>query len=42
VRATAELLATGSVSFEPIQLLLVTDAAYLILSFVSFEYVLEE
>jgi heme exporter protein B len=42
VRATAELLATGSVRFEPIQLLLVTDATYLILSFVSFEYVLDE
>ena len=42
VRATAELLATGSVPFEPIQLLIVTDATYLILSFVSFEYVLDE
>jgi heme exporter protein B len=42
VRATTELLATGSVRFEPIQLLLVTDATYLILSFVSFEYVLDE
>jgi heme exporter protein B len=42
VRATAALLETGSVPFEPIQLLLVTDATYLILSFLSFEYVLEE
>lgn len=42
VRATAELLATGELPFEPIQLLLVADAAYLILSFVTFEYVLDE
>jgi len=42
VRATAAVLATGSVPFEPIQVLLVTDATYLILSFVSFEYVLDE
>ncbi len=42
VRATAELLATGQVPFEPIQLLLVADASYLILSFLCFEYVLDE
>jgi heme exporter protein B len=42
VRATSSLLATGEVPFEPIQLLLVTDAAYLILSFLCFEYVLDE
>ncbi len=42
VRATAELLASGSTPFEPIQLLLVTDATYLILSFLTFEYVLDE
>ena len=42
VRATAELLATGRLPFEPIHLLLVADAAYLILSFVTFEYVLDE
>jgi heme exporter protein B len=42
VRATSELLLTGEVSFPPIQLLLVADAIYLIVSFVSFEYVLDE
>lgn len=42
VRATAELLESGSLSFEPVQLLLVTDATYLILSFLTFEYVLDE
>ncbi len=42
VRATSELLAAGSVPFEPLQLLLVTDAVYLIVSFVGFEYVLDE
>jgi len=42
VRATSELLSTGSVPFEPLQLLLVTDAVYLIVSFVGFDYVLDE
>lgn len=42
VRATGDLLASGAVAFEPIQLLLVTDASYLILSFLTFEYVLDE
>lgn len=42
VRATSELLATGELPFEPLQLLLVTDAAYAILGFVGFEYVLED
>ena len=42
VRATSELLATGSLPFEPLQLLLVTDAVYLIASFVGFEFVLDE
>jgi ABC-type transport system involved in cytochrome c biogenesis permease component len=43
VRATTALLAAdGAMPFEPIQLLLVTDAAYLILGFVGFEYVLDE
>ena len=42
VRATSELLATGRLPFEPVQLMLVADAAYLILSFVTFEYVLDE
>ena len=42
VRATAELVATGRLPFEPVQLLIVADAAYLIVSFVGFEYVLDE
>jgi heme exporter protein B len=42
VRATSLLLSTGSVPFEPLQLLLVTDAVYLIISFVGFDYVLDE
>jgi hypothetical protein len=42
VRATGGLLATGAAPFEPIQLLIVTDVAYLVLGFVGFEYVLDE
>ena len=43
VRATGALLGGApTVPFEPIQLLIVTDAAYLILGFVGFEYVLDE
>ena len=42
MRATRELLATGQLPFEPVQLMLVADAAYLILSFLTFEYVLDE
>jgi heme exporter protein B len=42
VRATTTLLAEGSLPFEAIQLLIVTDATYLIVSFLSFEYVLDE
>jgi len=42
VRATAELLASGRVPSDAIQLLLVTDAVFLIVSFVGFEYVLDE
>lgn len=42
VRATASLAQTGDVGFAPVQLLLVTDAIYLIVSFVGFEYVLDE
>jgi heme exporter protein B len=42
VRATGALLDGNAVPFEPIQLLIVTDAAYLILGFVGFEYVLDE
>ncbi len=42
VRATAELLQTGRVSFAPLQLLIVTDVVFLIASFLGFEYVLDE
>jgi heme exporter protein B len=42
VRATSQLLATGALPFEPLQLMLVTDVTYLIVSFVAFDYVLDE
>jgi heme exporter protein B len=42
VRASAELLERGSVPFDALQLLLVTDAVFLIVSFLGFEYVLDE
>jgi heme exporter protein B len=42
VRATSDVLLANEVSFEPIQLLLVSDAVYLIVSFLVFEYVLDE
>ena len=42
VRATAGLLESGALAFEPVQLLLVTDAIYLIVSFLVFDYVLDE
>ncbi len=42
VRATRQLLTTGSLSFEPIQFLIVTDGIYLIVSFLVFEYILDE
>jgi len=42
VRATAGLLETGSVPGDALRLLLVTDAVYLIISFLVFEYVLDE
>jgi len=42
VRATASLLADGAVAFAPIQLLIVTDSIYLIVSFIGFDYVLDE
>jgi heme exporter protein B len=42
VRATAALLADGALPFEPVQLLLVTAATYLIVSFLVFEHVLDE
>ncbi len=42
VRATSELFASGSVPGEPLQLLAVADVAYLIVSFLTFDYVLDE
>jgi heme exporter protein B len=42
VRATAGLFADGAAPFSALQLLAVTDAVYLILSFLVFEYVLDE
>lgn len=42
VRATADLFETGSVGFEAVQLLLVADGIYLIVSFLGFDYILDE
>ena len=42
VRATSSLLLEGTVDFAPIQLLIVTDAIYLIISFIGFDFVLDE
>jgi heme exporter protein B len=42
VRATAGLLESGALAWEPVQLLLVTDSIYLIVSFLVFDYVLDE
>jgi heme exporter protein B len=42
VRATASLLAGQGLPFDALQLLVVTDGIYLIVSFVGFEYVLDE
>ncbi len=42
VRATAQLLESGRAPLDAIQLLLVTDAVFLIVSFLGFEYVLDE
>jgi len=42
VRATTSLIETGSVPFEAVQLLIVTDAIYLIASFVLFDFVIDE
>jgi len=41
-RATNTLFETGSVPFEPIQFLIVTDASYLIVSFILSDFVLDE
>jgi heme exporter protein B len=42
VRATTQLLETGSLPWPPIQQLIVADAVYAIISFLTFEYVLDE
>ncbi len=42
VRATTQLLASGSLPWPPVQMLIVADAVYAIVSFLSFEYVLDE
>ncbi len=42
VGATTALLTTGELPFEPVQFLIVTDGIYLIVSFLVFDYVLDE
>jgi heme exporter protein B len=42
VRATAQLLGDGSLPWHAVQLLIVADAVYAIVSFLTFEYVLDE
>lgn len=42
VRATSELLASGSLPREPLQLLVVTDGIYLIACFLAFDFVLDD
>jgi len=42
VSATRELLQSGELAWPPLRLLIVTDLVYLIVSFVGFEYVLDE
>jgi len=42
VSATTSLLQDGALPFAPIQLLIVTDGIFLIVSFVAFEFVLDE
>ncbi len=42
VEGTRQLILEGSVSFEAIQLLLVIDGIYLVVSFLGFEYILDE
>jgi heme exporter protein B len=42
VEATAGLLERGELRWPPVQLLLVTDAIFAIVSFVSFEFVLDD
>jgi hypothetical protein len=42
VAGTRSLIVEGRVSFEAIQLLLVIDGIYLVVSFLGFEYILDE
>lgn len=42
VAATRDLIVEGSASFEAVQLLLVIDGVYLVVSFLGFEYILDE
>jgi heme exporter protein B len=42
VRATTQLLAEGTLPWPSVQLLIVADAVYAIVSFLTFEYVLDE
>jgi len=42
VRATEALLVGGEIPFAPLQLLIVTDGVFLVVSFFAFEYVLDE
>ncbi|MDP6981123.1 MAG: heme exporter protein CcmB [Myxococcota bacterium] len=42
VAATRDLIVAGEASFEAIQLLLVIDGVYLVVSFLGFEYILDE
>ena len=42
VAGTRSLIVEGNVSFEAIQLLLVIDGIYLVVSFLGFEYILDE
>jgi len=42
VEGTRELIVEGHVSFEVIRLLLVIDGIYLVVSFLGFEYILDE
>ncbi|MCP5039759.1 MAG: heme ABC transporter permease [bacterium] len=42
VAATRDLIVEGSATFEAIQLLVVIDGIYLVVSFLGFEYILDE
>jgi heme exporter protein B len=42
VAGTRQLIVEGNVSFEVVQLLLVVDGIYLVVSFLGFEYILDE